>query len=82
MERHAIIIKFLRLIQQVNKTTVIEEYYRMYRISTYWLTGYDSDDLMDIGLQAFKQMIRALKRNKVRKNPYAYYYGVLQRKIR
>ncbi|MEH7457948.1 hypothetical protein V7183_12100 [Bacillus sp. JJ1127] len=61
--------------------TIIEEYYRMYHISTYWLTAYDSDDLLDIGIQAFKQMIRALKRNKVRKNPYAYYYGVLQRKL-
>lgn len=61
--------------------TIIEEYYRMYHISTYWLTGYDSDDLLDIGLDSFKQTIRALKRNRVRKNPYAYYYGVLQRKL-
>lgn len=60
---------------------IIEEYYRMYRISTHYLTGYNSDDLLDIGLDSFKQMIRALKRNKVRKNPYAYYYGVLQRKL-
>lgn len=64
-----------------NDATIIEEYYRMYHISTYWLTGYDSGDLLDIGLDSFKQMIRALKRNKVRKNPYAYYYGVLQRKL-
>lgn len=59
----------------------IEEFYKMYRISTYWLTAYDSEDLLDIGLDSFKQMVRALKRNKVRKNPCAYYYGVLQRKL-
>lgn len=62
--------------------TIIEEYYRMYRISTYWLeTVYDSDVLLSIGLDSFKQIIRTLKRNRVRKNPYAYYYGVLQRKL-
>ncbi|PFN23378.1 hypothetical protein [Bacillus cereus] len=60
---------------------IIEEYYRMYHISTYHLNAYDSDDLLDIGLDSFRQMIRALKRNKVRKNPYAYYYGVFQRKL-
>lgn len=64
-----------------DEAKIIEEYYHMYRISTYWLTAYNSDDLLEIGLQSFKQMIRALKRNKVRKNPFAYYYGVLQRKL-
>jgi hypothetical protein len=65
-----------------NDASIIEEFYRLYRISTYWLeTAYDSDTLLRIGLQAFKQMIRALKRNKVKKSPYAYYYGVLQRKL-
>jgi hypothetical protein len=65
----------------------IEEYYRMYRmyrmyrISTYWLEmAYDSDTLLSIGLDAFKQTIRKLKSSKVRK-PIAYYYGVLQRKL-
>lgn len=61
--------------------TIIEEYYRMYHISTYHLNEYDSDDLLIIGLDSFRQMIRALKHNRVRKNPYAYYYGVLQRKL-
>lgn len=60
---------------------IIEEFYKMYRISTYWLTAYDSEDLLDIGLDSFKQMIRALKRNRVHKNPFAYYYGVLKRKL-
>lgn len=60
---------------------IIEEFYKMYRISTYWLTAYDSEDLLDIGLRAFKQMIGTLKRNRIRKNPYAYYYGVLQQKL-
>lgn len=62
--------------------TIIEEYYHMYRISTYWLeTVYDDDTLLSVGLDSFKQMIRAFKLNKIRKNPYAYYYGVLQRKL-
>lgn len=61
--------------------TVIEEYYRMYHISTYWLTGYDSDELLNIGLDSFKQMIRVLKRNKIRNNPFSYYYGVMQHKL-
>lgn len=64
--------RFVQLVKCFfDDATVIEEYYRMYRISTHWLTGYDSDDLLDIGLDSFKQMIRTLKRNKVRKNPYA-----------
>ncbi|MGF9850391.1 hypothetical protein COL11_09940 [Bacillus anthracis] len=61
--------------------TIIEEYYRMYHISTYWLTGYDSEDLLNIGLDSFKQMIRVLKRNNIRKSPFSYYYGVMQRKL-
>ncbi|PFU90790.1 hypothetical protein COK92_20585 [Bacillus anthracis] len=74
--------RFIELVKCFfDDATIIEEYYCMYSISTYWLTAYDSEELLDTGLQAFKLMIRALKRNKVRKNPYAYYYGVLQRKL-
>ncbi|GGE80512.1 hypothetical protein [Priestia taiwanensis] len=59
----------------------IEEYYRIYRISTYYLEmAYDSDVLLNVGLDAFKQTIRKLKGGRVR-NTFAYYYGVLQRKL-
>jgi hypothetical protein len=63
-----------------NDARKIEEYWKMVRISNYH-TRYDDETMLQLAVHAFKQMIGKLKRGKVKKNPFAYFYGIVQKKL-
>ncbi|MGG1678130.1 hypothetical protein ACIFOT_20685 [Neobacillus sp. NRS-1170] len=41
----------------------------------------DTDDILDISIQAFKQLIRKIKLTKLVKKPIAYFYGIVNNKF-
>ncbi|ULT59586.1 hypothetical protein L1999_14120 [Neobacillus drentensis] len=60
---------------------VIEEYWRMAQITAYGYELHHETDLMvNLAIQSFKQLIRKLKLTKAVKNPIAYYSGILKEK--
>jgi N-acetylglutamate synthase-like GNAT family acetyltransferase len=59
----------------------IEEYWKMVQIAAYKNTcEEDQDQVLEVGILAFKQLIRKIKSMKIR-NPFAYFYGILDRKF-
>jgi N-acetylglutamate synthase-like GNAT family acetyltransferase len=56
----------------------IEEYWHMVQITAlrFECTN-DTEDILDITIQAFRQLIRKIKRTNLVKNPIAYFYGIL-----
>ncbi|WP_066259506.1 hypothetical protein [Neobacillus drentensis] len=60
----------------------IEEYWRMANIAA---SSYQSEleptDILDIAIQSFKQLIRKLKFKSKIRNPFAYFYGILDHKF-
>ncbi|MEH6954565.1 hypothetical protein [Neobacillus drentensis] len=60
----------------------IEEYWKMVKISAYQhLWENDPELILDVAIQSFKQLIRKLKFNRSIKNPFAYFYGILNQKF-
>ncbi|WML24580.1 hypothetical protein [Neobacillus sp. OS1-33] len=60
----------------------IEEYWKMVKISAYQhLWENDPELILDVAIQSFKQLIRKLKFNRSIKNPFAYFYGILNHKF-
>lgn len=65
-----------------NNAKVIEEYWHMTQIAAYrGNRENESDQVLDTGIDAFKQLIRTMKLSKQVKKPIAYYYGVLTKKF-
>ncbi|WP_066069929.1 hypothetical protein [Neobacillus soli] len=60
---------------------LIEEYWRMAYIHVHHLEDMDIDDVVDIAIDSFRQLIRKLKFTKVVRNPIAYYYGIFNKKL-
>ncbi|WP_066248331.1 hypothetical protein [Neobacillus drentensis] len=60
----------------------IEEYWRMANIAaSSYQSELDPAHILDIAIQSFKQLIRKLKfKNNIR-NPFAYFYGILDHKF-
>jgi N-acetylglutamate synthase-like GNAT family acetyltransferase len=60
----------------------IEEYWKIAKISAYQnLWENDAELILDVAIQSFKQLIRKLKFNRNIKNPFAYFYGILNHKF-
>lgn len=60
---------------------IIEEYWKMATIaSSKHNRDHECVDIIELSIKAFKQMIIKLKRTTVH-NPFAYFYGVLTRKL-
>ncbi|MEH7501818.1 hypothetical protein V7152_07165 [Neobacillus drentensis] len=60
----------------------IEEYWRTVQITAKsHLLENDSDLILDVAIQSFKQLIRKLKFNSPIKNPFAYFYGIINHKF-
>ncbi|MFS0862101.1 hypothetical protein [Fredinandcohnia sp. 179-A 10B2 NHS] len=60
---------------------MIEEYWKMTKIAAYRNNREtDMNCVLEVAIQSFKQMIQKLKKYVV-KNPFAYYYGVLNNKF-
>ncbi|MFK9092541.1 hypothetical protein [Bacillus salipaludis] len=60
---------------------LIEEYWRMAYICVHRLEDLDIEDVVDIAIDSFRQLIRKLKFTKVVRNPIAYYYGIFNKKL-
>jgi N-acetylglutamate synthase-like GNAT family acetyltransferase len=60
----------------------IEEYWQMVQITAFrFECTNDTEDILDISIQAFRQLIRKIKRTNLVKNPIAYFYGILNNKF-
>lgn len=64
-----------------NDACTIEEYWRMACIAAYRNNREKEKDLvLEMATHAFKQMIGKLKQDKIRRNPVAYFFGILEKK--
>lgn len=63
-----------------NDAAIIEEYWKMAHISRS-RTNLDQETIIPLVCHAFKQMMNKLKRGRVKKNGYAYFYGIIQKKL-
>ncbi|MDR7079563.1 N-acetylglutamate synthase-like GNAT family acetyltransferase [Neobacillus niacini] len=60
----------------------IEEFWQMVQISAFrFECTTDTEDILDISIQAFRQLIRKIKKTNLVKNPIAYFYGILNNKF-
>lgn len=60
----------------------IEEYWHMVKIATFGFNlSPDSEDILHISIDAFKQLIRKLKSTKQIKKPIAFFFGILKNKL-
>jgi len=60
---------------------IIEEYWKMTKIAAYRNNReHEIVDVLPLSIQAFKQMIQKMRNGRV-KNPFAYYYGILNKKL-
>lgn len=60
----------------------IEEYWHMVQITAFrFECTNDKEDILDISIQAFKQLIGKIKRTHLVKNRFAYFYGILNNKF-
>jgi hypothetical protein len=60
----------------------IEEYWKMTKIAISKGNFHlDSSETVEIAIHSFKQLIGKMKSNTSVKNPYAYYYGILHKKL-
>ncbi|MFF2449922.1 hypothetical protein ACFVSW_23045 [Neobacillus sp. NPDC058068] len=65
-----------------SEAKTIEEYWRMAQIPAYhYLFENEPDQILDVAIQSFKQLIRKLKFNGNVKNPFAYFYGITSKKF-
>lgn len=60
----------------------IEEYWKMTKIAAYRNNREnEKEQVLDISILSFKQLISKLKSSSNVKNPFAYYYGILNHKL-
>ncbi|WP_157273179.1 hypothetical protein [Neobacillus bataviensis] len=61
----------------------VEEFWKMVKIAER-KAGYEvmDFDLLDISLNAFRETVKALKINKVKKNVFAFFYGTMQKQLK
>ena len=61
----------------------IEEYWHMVQITAFrFECTNDTEDILDISIQAFRQLIGKIKRTHLVKNRFAYFYGILNNKFK
>lgn len=63
-----------------DKADTIEELWKVVKCATYTL-DYSLAEVTDIATDCFRQLIRQVKRNKVRKSIYACFWGIIQNKL-
>jgi len=72
--------KFINTVKPFfNDAQKIEEFWRLVKIQNYYVK-YDEDKILSVAIHSFKQMIRMLKKGRV-KNPFGYFWGVLNKKL-
>jgi len=60
----------------------IEEYWKMAKIAAYRNNSEkETEQILEVAIESFKQLIRKIKFNSVVKNPLAYFYGILDKKF-
>ncbi|MFD0047975.1 hypothetical protein ACFVHQ_01315 [Actinomycetes bacterium NPDC127524] len=59
---------------------VIEEFWRMTGFAFKGL-DYCRDTMLNMSVASFKQTVRAIKKKTLRRNKFAYYWGILQKKL-
>jgi hypothetical protein len=61
----------------------IEEYWHMVQIAAFRFEfNQNSDDILSIGIQSFKQLIRKLKSTKSVVKPITFFYGIVTNKLK
>ncbi|QED48045.1 hypothetical protein [Cytobacillus dafuensis] len=65
-----------------SEAVTIEEFWRMAKIAAYRNNREnETEQILSISIQSFKQLIRKMKSNRQINKPIAYYYGILERKF-
>jgi len=60
---------------------VIEEFWKIVSIQTYYLSYCTKQDRLELATNAFKQMIRNMKFGRKVRNIFAYFWGIVERKL-
>ncbi|MEC1524803.1 hypothetical protein P9D43_22620 [Neobacillus niacini] len=65
-----------------SKAKTIEEFWQMVQIAAFrFECTNDTEGILDISIQAFRQLIGKIKKTHLVKNPIAYFYGILNNKF-
>lgn len=74
---------FIQLVQSFFPSAkTIEKYWRMARIAAYRNNKENEPDtILETAIHAFKQLIGKLKSNRFIRNPFSYFYGILENKF-
>ena len=64
-----------------NDFKVIEELWKVIHIQTYYLSYYTQQDRLELAIDSFKQLVRNIKRGRKVRNIYAYYWGIVNKKL-
>jgi hypothetical protein len=64
-----------------NDAQTIEEFYKVVSIQTRYLSYYTKNDKVELALNAFKQLVRNLKKGRKVKNIFGYYWGIVNRML-
>jgi hypothetical protein len=65
-----------------SEAKTIEEYWHMTKMAAYRNNmENEMEDVLDIAIQSFKQLIRKLKLTRKVTKPIAYFYGILDKKL-
>ncbi|KPC98689.1 hypothetical protein LR69_03023 [Geobacillus sp. BCO2] len=59
----------------------IEELWKVISIQTYYLSYYTKQDKLNLAIDSFKQLVRNIKRGRKVRNIYAYFWGIVQKKL-
>jgi N-acetylglutamate synthase-like GNAT family acetyltransferase len=74
---------FIELIKSFfSDAKTIEEFWQMVQISAFrFECTDDTEEILNISILAFRQLIRKIKKTNLVKNPIAYFYGILNNKF-
>ncbi|GHH98631.1 hypothetical protein [Neobacillus kokaensis] len=65
-----------------SEAKTIEEYWHMTQIAAYYNSSQNRKEVvLELAIESFKQLIRKIKFTNAVRNPFAYFYGVLDRKL-
>ncbi len=63
-----------------DSASTIEELWKIVTVSTYH-TQYDAQTVLNLALESFRQLVRLVKKQSIRKSIYAVYWGIVNRKL-
>jgi hypothetical protein len=65
----------------MNDFKVIEEFWKVIQIQTYYLSYYSQQDKLNLAIDSFKQLVRNIKQGRKVRNIFGYFFGIVKNKL-